>query len=181
MAVWVTWPALTKLGTLGVFAGLLTLSMEREALLKNNLFDVDDYPRANKDITCDERSKTVRTEDGTCNILGNPAEGSVYRRFGRNVNPAITFGEGSKGTLLTPNPRDVSNTLLARDSFKPATSLNFIAASWIQFMVHDWVSHGPNSVGDPIQVPLPAGDALGSGSLSIQRTQADLDRTPADA
>ena len=42
MAVWVTWPALTKLGTLGIFAGLLTLSMEREALLKNNLFDVDD-------------------------------------------------------------------------------------------------------------------------------------------
>ncbi|OHC34620.1 MAG: peroxidase [Pseudomonadales bacterium RIFCSPLOWO2_12_59_9] len=181
MAVWVTWPALTKLGTLGIFAGLLTLSMEREELLKNNLFDVDDYPRANQDITCDERSKTVRTEDGTCNILSNPAEGSVYRRFGRNVNPAITFGEGSKGTLLTPNPRDVSNTLLARDSFKPATSLNFIAASWIQFMVHDWVSHGPNSVGDDIQVPLPAGDVLGSGSLSIQRTQADLDRTPADA
>ena len=74
MAVWVTWPALTKLGTLGIFAGLLTLSMEREALLKNNLFDVDDYPRANKDITCDARSKTVRTEDGTCNILSNPAE-----------------------------------------------------------------------------------------------------------
>src|SRR3990167_8325335 len=181
MAVWVTWPALTKLGTLGIFAGLLTLSMEREALLKNNLFDVDDYPRANKDITCDERSKTVRTEDGTCNILSNPAEGSVNRRFGRNVDPSITYGETAAGTLLTPNPREVSNVLLARDTFKPATSLNFIAGSWIQFMVHDWVSHGVNSVGDEIQVPLPAGDVLGSGSLSIQRTQADLDRSPADA
>src|SRR3990167_6382238 len=181
MAVWVTWPALTKLGTLGIFAGLLTLSMEREALLKNNLFDVDDYPRANKDITCDERSKTVRTEDGTCNILSNPAEGSVNRRFGRNVDPSITYGETAAGTLLTPNPREVSNVLLARDTFKPATSLNFIAGSWIQFMVHDWVSHGVNSVGDEIQVPLPAGDVLGSGSLSIQRTQADLARSPADA
>ena len=181
MAVWVTWPALTKLGTLGIFAGLLTLSMEREALLKNNLFDVDDYPRANKDITCDERSKTVRTEDGTCNILSNPAEGSVNRRFGRNVDPSITYGETTAGKLLTPNPREVSNVLLARDTFKPATSLNFIAGAWIQFMVHDWVSHGANSVGDEIQVPLPAGDALGSGSLSIQRTQADLDRSPADA
>ena len=181
MAVWVTWPALTKLGTLGIFAGLLTLSMEREALLKNNLFDVDDYPRANKDITCDARSKTVRTEDGTCNILSNPAEGSVYRRFGRNVDPTITYGETTADTLLKPNPREVSNILLARDTFKPATSLNFIAGAWIQFMVHDWVSHGPNAVDDPIQVPLPAGDALGSGSLSVQRTQADPSRTAAEA
>ena len=181
MAVWVTWPALTKLGTLGVFAGLLALSMEREALLKNNLFDVDDYPRANRDIVCDARSLTARTEDGTCNILANPAEGSVYRRFGRNVNPAVTQGETEADTLLTPNPRDVSNSLMARGEFKPATSLNFIAAAWIQFMIHDWVDHGPNAVDNPIQVPLPAGDVLGSGGLSIQRTQPDPTRSGADA
>ncbi|MET1079143.1 MAG: peroxidase family protein [Pseudomonas sp.] len=181
MSIWVTWPALTKLGTLGVVAGLLALSMEREALLKNNLFDVDDYPRANRDIVCDARSLTARTEDGTCNILSNPAEGSVYRRFGRNVNPAVTQGETEADTLLTPNPRDVSNSLMARGEFKPATSLNFIAAAWIQFMIHDWVDHGPNATGDPIQVPLPAGDVLGSGSLSIQRTQPDPTRTGAEA
>src|SRR3989338_6074854 len=179
MAVWVTWPALTKLGTLGVFAGLLALSMEREALLKNNLFDVDDYPRANRDIVCDARSLTARTEDGTCNILANPAEGSVYRRFGRNVNPAVTQGETS--TLLSPNPREVSNSLMAREEFKPAPSLNFIAAAWIQFMVHDWFDHGPNSDADPIQFPLPPGAALGSGSMSVKRTQPDPTRSCSDA
>lgn len=179
MSVWVTWPALTKLGTLGIFAGLIALSLERESLFKNNLFDVEDYPKANATITCDARSRVARTEDGTCNILSNPAEGSVYRRFGRNVNPNVTHGETD--TLLKPNPRDVSNSLMARGEFKPAPSLNFIAASWIQFMIHDWVEHGPNVEANPIQVPLPAGDVLGSGTLSVRRTQPDPTRTAADA
>lgn len=181
MAIWVTWPAWTKLGTLGIAAGLLTLAAERGELLKNNMFDLEDYPKLNKNIVCDERSKTARTEDGTCNILSNPAEGSVYVRFGRNVNPTYTAGETEANTLLSPNPREVSNTLLARGEFKPAPSLNFIAASWIQFMVHDWVDHGENQSTNPIKVPLPAGDSMGTGTLNVRRTQADPSRTAADA
>ena len=61
MSVWVTWPALTKLGTLGIFAGLITLAMEREALFENNLIDVENYDRHNADITCDPRSHVPRT------------------------------------------------------------------------------------------------------------------------
>ena len=179
MTPWVTWPALTKLGTLGVMAGLIVLAVERQELFENNLFDLENYGPYNADIQCDERSLTARTEDGTCNILSNPAEGSVYRRFGRNVDPAA--GQGETSTLLSPNPREVSNQLMARQEFKPATSVNFIAAAWIQFMTHDWFDHGPNAEGDPIQVPLPAGDVLGSGSLSVKRTQPDPTRTGADA
>ncbi|PYC25709.1 peroxidase [Aquipseudomonas alcaligenes] len=181
MSVWVTWPGLVKFGTLGIYAGLITLALERDVLFKNNLFDVDNLPAANASITCDARSQVARTEDGTCNILANPAEGSVYRRFGRNVDPSVTHGETEADTLLSPNPREVSNVLMARGEFKPAPSLNFIAASWIQFMVHDWVEHGPNAEANPIQVPLPAGDVLGSGSLSVRRTQPDPTRTPAEA
>jgi len=181
MAIWVTWPAWTKFGTLGIAAGLLTLAGERSDLLKNNMFDLEDYAKLNGKIVCDERSKTARTEDGTCNILANPAEGSVYVRFGRNVNPSKAAGETEANTLLSPNPREVSNTLLARGEFKPAPSLNFIAASWIQFMVHDWVDHGENQSTNPIKVPLPAGDVLGSGTLNVRRTQADPSRTAADA
>ena len=124
MAVWVTWPAWVKFGSLGIAAGLITLGAQRESLLKNNLFDLEDYPKLNAKITCDARSQTVRTEDGTCNILTNPAEGSVYVRFGRNVNPKYTPGETEATTLLSPNPREVSNTLMARGEFKPATSVN---------------------------------------------------------
>jgi hypothetical protein len=177
-SVWVTWPALTKLGSLGVIAGLLVLGLEREELFDNNLFDVENYDKHNANIVCDERSKTARTEDGTCNILENPAEGSVYMRFGRNVNLDVVANEQNEATLLEPNPREVSNTLMARDEFKPATTVNFIAAAWIQFMVHDWVDHGDNDSSNPIQVPLPDGDVLGSGTLSIDRTQADTTRTP---
>lgn len=181
MAIWVTWPALTKFGTLGIAAGLITLAVERGNLLDENMFDLEDYPKRNSTITCDTRSLTARTEDGTCNILSNPAEGSVYVRFGRNVNPTVAAGETEATGLLSPNPREVSNTLMARGPFKPAPSLNFIAASWIQFMVHDWVDHGPNPSTNPIKVPLPSGDALGTGYLDVRRTKADWDRTAADA
>ena len=160
-SVWVTWPALTKFGTLGVIAGLLTLAVEREKLFENNLIDVEDWEARNAEIVCDERSLTARTEDGTCNILSNPAEGAANIRFGRNVAREASYGETD--TLLTPNPRDISNSLMARDEFKPAASLNFIAASWIQFMTHDWFDHGPGTTDNAISVPLPAGDPLGSG------------------
>ena len=178
-SVWVTWPALTKLGTLGIFAGLLVLAFEREELFANNLFDFERYGEYNEDIVCDDRSLNARTEDGTCNNLDNPAEGAALRRFGRNVE--LSAAQGETDTLLTPNPRDVSNSVMGRDEFKPATSVNFIAASWIQFMVHDWVDHTVDEVGEPIVVPLPAGDEFGTGELEIKRTKADPTRTADEA
>jgi hypothetical protein len=179
-SIWVTWPALVKYGTLGVAAAGLVLGLERSELLENNMIPTESLEEINASIICDERSLTARTEDGTCNILENPAEGSVHRRFGRNVELQAAFGETETDTLLTPNPREVSNSLMARNEFQPATSINFIAAAWIQFMVHDWVSHGPNTSDNPIEVDLPAGDPLGSGVLSIERTSPDPDRSAED-
>lgn len=180
-SVWVTWPALTKLGSLGVLAGVLVIGLEREQLLDNNLIDVENYEKSNANLVCDERSLTARTEDGTCNILENPSEGSVHMRFGRNVSLDSVKTELNANTLLTPNPREVSNELMARDEFKPATTVNFIAAAWIQFMVHDWVAHGPNETSNPIEVPLPDGDELGNGIMEVQRTRKDPSRTPDEA
>jgi hypothetical protein len=140
--VWVAWPGYVKYGMLGVCLSIIVLIFKREALLGNNLIEVEDYDRYNSQIVCDERSLTARTEDGTCNILENPSEGSANRRFGRNVQLEATYGETEADTLLIPNPRDVSNSLVAPEEFKPATSVNFLASAWIQFMVHDWVDHG---------------------------------------
>lgn len=179
--IWVTWPALTKYGAVGISVALMSLANDRELLFKYNLFDTENHAYYNALIECNERSLTARTEDGTCNILENPAEGAALRRFGRNVPLESGHAETEHDTLLTPNPREVSNQLLGRDEFKPATSLNFIAAAWIQFMVHDWVSHGPNRKDNPIQVPLPDNDPLGTGQLSIQRTLADPSRIEVDA
>ena len=176
MTPWVTWPALTKFGTLGVMGALLVLAGQREDLLENNMFDMESWHEKNASIVCDERSLTARTEDGTCNILENPAEGSVHTNFGRNVDPASVYAENASGNLLTPNPREVSNLIMSRGGdFKPATTLNFIATSWIQFMVHDWFDHGPRTDANPIEFPLPPGDVLGSGTMSVQRTRPDPD------
>lgn len=182
-SVWVTWPSLVKFGTLGVAAAALTLGLERSDLLENNMFSTEDFEKANANIVCDERSKGARTEDGTCNILENPSEGSANRRFGRNVELQAAYGETESGMLLTPNPREVSNILMSRDGSpaKQATSINFIAAAWIQFMTHDWFDHGANAVGDPIEFDLPPGDVLGSGTMSVQRTAPDADRDETDS
>lgn len=180
-SIWVTWPAYVKLGSLGIMVGLLTLAFERAELFDNNLFDFEKWSEYNADIICDDRSLVARTEDGTCNTLDNPAEGSVMRRFGRNVNLDAAHGETEADTLLSPNPRDVSNSLMARGEFKPATSVNAIAAAWIQFMVHDWVDHGPNPVDDPIEFSLPPGDPLGNGTMQVRRTKPDPTRTPDEA
>lgn len=181
-SVWVTWPALTKYGTLGVIGGLLTLAIEREQLFENNLVDVEDYERRNASIVCDERSLTARTEDGTCNILSNPAEGSAYMRMGRNVSLESVQAEVDANTLLSPNPREISNALMSRgDEFKPATTVNFIAAAWIQFMVHDWFDHEIDASGNTIQIPLPAGDELGAGYLTVKRTGPDPSREADEA
>jgi hypothetical protein len=61
-------------------------------------------------------------------------------RFGRNV--PLSEAHPDLDNLLTPSPRAVSNELLARDTFKPATILNLLAAAWIQFETHDWFNHG---------------------------------------
>ncbi len=180
-SVWVAWPGYVKFGLLGVYLAIIVLILEREALLGNNLIEVEDYQRYNSEIVCDERSLGARTEDGTCNILENPSEGSANRRFGRNVQLEAAFGETEADTLLIPNPRDVSNSLLAREEFKPATSINFLASAWIQFMVHDWVDHGDNTDENPIVVELPEGDVLGSGIIEVQRTRPDPSRLDSES
>ena len=44
--------------------------------------------------------------------------------------------------LLKPNPMVVATKLLARRNLKDTgKQFNMIAASWIQFMIHDWIDH----------------------------------------
>ncbi|KAJ0558077.1 putative heme peroxidase superfamily, heme peroxidase, animal-type [Helianthus annuus] len=44
--------------------------------------------------------------------------------------------------LLQPDPMVVATKLLTRREFKgTGKQFNMIAASWIQFMIHDWIDH----------------------------------------
>ncbi|WP_220188224.1 peroxidase family protein, partial [Pseudonocardia pini] len=55
-----------------------------------------------------------------------------------------------------PDPIVVADRLLARREFVPAPTLNVLAASWIQFQVHDWVHHERDAA-NPVRLPVPEG------------------------
>jgi hypothetical protein len=99
-----------------------------------------------------EQARWARTPDGRYNDLSAPSMGALGAAFGRNLKPdyAQSFDH--------PNPVSVSARLLARERFLPATSLNMLAAAWIQFQVHDWVNHARLPLGqDDVKVPMPGG------------------------
>lgn len=72
------------------------------------------------------------------------ADADVAEHHARVVAPTAPDATHADGPseVMTPHPRVVSERLLARDAFVPATSLNVLAAAWIQFMTRDWFSHG---------------------------------------
>src|SRR6266568_8521664 len=119
---------------------------------------------------------TARTADGTYNDLDIPAMGSANTRFGRNIPLQYAY-PANDAEILTPNPRTISLELLARDTFKPVPFLNLFAAAWIQFMVHDWFSHGPNQQENPWKVPLSDDDPWPEHPMTVLRTQHDPSRT----
>ena len=58
--------------------------------------------------------------------------------------------------------------------------LNLLAASWIQFMIHDWISHSDTQPGASIKVDLLVGDPARhryqQTQLAIGKTQTDPTR-----
>ncbi|MGW2825934.1 peroxidase family protein [Streptomyces sp. NPDC001443] len=137
--------------------GLLNLMAFRQTLRRHNLIDTEPHeaPPAARPapVPVDEDLRTRRSYDGSWNDLSAPAMGAVGATFGRNMPPVHR-----PDLFDTPNPVTVSRKLLHRDGFIPATSLNILAAAWIQFQVHDWVDHKRHPVGEkPVEVPLPPG------------------------
>ena len=121
-----------------------------------------------------------RTADGSYNDLGCPWMGMAGARFGRNVPISDTHGE-QPPELYEPNPRQVSRDLLARRSFVPVPHLNVLVPAWLQFMVHDWLSHGGGDTKTPPhRLPLPPGDDWASSDITILRTLPDDRCCPAD-
>ena len=120
-----------------------------------------------------------RTPDGSYNALDDPDMGMAGTRFGRNVSLDKAFPEAMPG-LMTPNPHTISRTLMRRKEFTPATTLNLLAASWIQFQTHDWFAHArDNDV--PVEVELPEGHAWHENPMRVPRTRPDDTRTEKDA
>ena len=141
----------------------------RNDLRQKNLHDTEEPP-LQKQATPDPNPKLreERTIDGSHNDLHYPKMGCAGARFGRNVPLEHTFPD--KEHLLDPNPRVVSRELMTRREFQPATILNLMAASWIQFMVHDWFVHRRAEPEDSIEIPLAADDPFPSRPMRVPKT-----------
>jgi hypothetical protein len=167
----VGWSRLPVVLAVPVLVGL------RRRLRELNLHDTGrgraDHPDASATDEGDYRMR--RTLDGEFNDLGEPLMGSVGSRFGRNVPVAHTVPERDD-ELLSPSPRLVSERLLARTEFQPATTLNLLAAAWIQFEVHDWFSHG--EVDDTWDIAVDSDDDWPQHPMRIKKTRPDPSPSP---
>ena len=173
---------------MGIFAwhrlprvlGLLRLNTFRNRMRKENLYDTEKLPSTPREPLPAPTPAQVsaRTAEGTYNDLSSPRMGSAGTRFGRNFPLDKVIAD--EASLMFPSPRLVSTKLMTRDKFIPATSLNLLAAAWIQFQVHDWFSHGDNEDKDPHVVPLPANDKWPHPQMLVNRTRRDPTRPAND-
>jgi len=164
--------------------GILTLAYMRDKLFADNLKST--YPPdvntgyAPAGLEPPVGVTHFRTADGSWNRLENPKEGAAGTRFPRNVaNSSIRRPTDEE--LLSPNPRTISRKLLTRgEQMKEVPFLNLLAASWIQFQTHDWISHGEILPRDIIEIPLdeddPARRRFHQRNMFIGRTQPDPTR-----
>ncbi|MBF2002729.1 MAG: peroxidase [Synechococcales cyanobacterium M58_A2018_015] len=165
-----------------IFA-LLKLHQFRQELRQKNLHDTSQLPDTEKlpHPTPDPEGRHLKTRtfDGSFNDLEHPEMGMIGTRFGRNVPLKDAYPD--QANLMKPNPRVISRTLMTRDEFIPATSLNILAASWIQFQNHDWFAHHKHP-SKTFEIPLEQDDPWPEEHrpMTVAQTAEDETRVPGD-
>lgn len=162
---------------------LFNLIALREELRATNLVDTrtPDDPMRTPGVTAGAAPydlRRYRTADGSYNDLGDPDMGRAGTRFARNV-PLVDARPAEGADLMSPSPRAISQKLMRRDVFTPATSLNLLAAAWIQFQTHDWFAHGREDDAF-IDLDLSDDDDWFEKPMRIPRTKMDPTRVAAD-
>jgi hypothetical protein len=166
------------------YLGLFNLMALRADLRKYNLHDtstIGTNPPApgSSQLKWDPGLRYWRTVDGSFNDLKYPTMGKAGTRFGRNFSQSGLPDQSTitDASILHPSPREVSRKLLTRERFRPAKSLNLLAAAWIQFQVHDWVNH-KRSEQEYIEIPLEPDDRWPHGRvMRVARTERDATRS----
>ncbi|GLJ28186.1 hypothetical protein SUGI_0553680 [Cryptomeria japonica] len=135
---------------LPVFLGLVYLEIRRSLHQRYNLLNVGVTPVGVRNNPIDY---PYRTDNGKFNDPFNPDTGSEGTFIGRNMMPSHHDEK-----ILRPHPMVVATKLLARKSelIDNGKQFNMLAASWIQFMIHDWIEH----VEDTKQAKLTAPKAV---------------------
>jgi hypothetical protein len=172
----VGWDKLPLPGGLAVLIGLRTILRQRNLADPSTVVPVVGAPPV------PERTPehlVARSVDGTYNDLDHPDMGRAGARFGRNI-PLDQVLRVTREQLMEPSPREVSRRLLTRDPFLPATSINTLAASWLQFMIHDWFTHGVSDTSRLVDIPLEPGDPWFEDPMRIPRIKLDPTRAPGE-
>lgn len=164
--------------------GAVNLAFLRVDLRSYNLYDgyassASDPAHGSEPVP--ERYKTARHSGGKYNSLEKPRMGCAGMRLGRNF-PRSTTGKPTEEELMTPNPRLVSERFMRRregpgGGFKPATTLNLLAAAWIQFQTHDWFAHEDST--ESHNIPLTESDTWGD-AMTVLKTKPDDTLDPSD-
>jgi hypothetical protein len=159
--------------------GLVELIGIRNTLRQKNLTDTSRLPAIDpvQAPPYEERFDGERTPDGSWNDLVHGEMGMAGTRFGRNVPLEATWPDRER--ILDPSPREISRRLMTRDNgIIPASAGNALIASWLQFMLHDWVKHGTSPTDDPWVIPLVPGDDWPDPPLQVMRTPDDPTSPP---
>ncbi|KAF2493084.1 heme peroxidase [Lophium mytilinum] len=165
------------------YIGAINLDALRIELRANNLHDgyassAAQGNRIDEPLT-NKRFVNARNSDGKFNSIELPRMGCSGVRFGRNFS-RVNTPKPTDEQLWNPNPRMLSEQFMTRKSgtFIPATTLNLLAAAWIQFQVHDWVNHETND--QTYDIPLPPGDKWPHGHMKLPHTKPDSTLHPSD-
>ncbi|KAL8736503.1 MAG: hypothetical protein Q9166_000295 [cf. Caloplaca sp. 2 TL-2023] len=163
------------------FIGAFNLDALRIELRQHNLHDGYTSAAAQgsqkTEPMTDKRFEHARNSEGKFNSTEQPLMGCAGMRFGRNFPRTLT-PKPTEEELWTPNPRMLSERFMARKDFIPATSLNLLAAAWIQFQTHDWFAH--ESSDENYDIPLAKGDTWPHGKMELPRTKEDDVLDPTD-
>jgi len=168
------------------FFGAINLSALRVELRGYNLYD--GYASATPiqgnqqdEPLPDPRYVEARHSDGKFNSLEMPRMGCAGMRFGRNF-PREHCQRPTEEQLMTPNPRIISERLMARKpgGFIPATTLNLLAAAWIQFQTHDWFNHELSKETPSLNIPISDDDKWPSHPMKLPKTKPDDVLDPSD-
>jgi hypothetical protein len=153
--------------------GLKTLNLlsMRLDMRDMNLFDTGTPLRRHGLEEPPEEALTARRPDGKWNDLNDADMGSTGSAFTRNINPKRIKPE-KPPRLHDPSARQVSLELMTRDEFKPAETLNVLAAAWIQFENHNWFFHGRGEPDETMDVPIEDDDDWPDHPMHVRRSVA---------
>ncbi|GLJ28194.1 hypothetical protein SUGI_0553780 [Cryptomeria japonica] len=133
---------------LPVYLALFYLEIRRGLHQRYNLINVGSSP---VDVRYNPAYYSYRTDHGKYNDPFNPIAGSEGTFLGRNMLPSPQREE----QLLVPDPMIVAIKLLARRKMVEVgnNQFNMLAASWIQFTIHDWIDHVEDTKQEQLTAP----------------------------